>query len=180
VSVDSRSAYRERAGLLGRAVLAIAIAPAVYLMWTAIGLPGIPGFQLNSRVARADGGQVVFIATTARTPVRLNQLHDLPAGVAATAGGAHSTGSAVGIPTAPLHAPSQATGSTSAVERTPVSSAEIPAAQTVPSVALPLKPPTLPALQTPAPPTTPALPPLPVPSAVYALPTPPIDGPTLP
>ena len=51
--------YRERAGLVGRAALAISIGPAVFLLWQAVGLPSIGGLDLGGPTVRADDGVVV-------------------------------------------------------------------------------------------------------------------------
>ena len=59
---ETYAGYRERAGLVGRAVLAISIAPAVFLLWQAVGLPSIPGLDFGGPSAHADDGVVVRLA----------------------------------------------------------------------------------------------------------------------
>lgn len=59
---ETRLGYRERARLVGRAVLAISIAPAVFFMWLVIGLPSIPGLHFGAPSAHADDAIVVQIA----------------------------------------------------------------------------------------------------------------------
>jgi hypothetical protein len=72
VSADDRDPIVERARLVGRAALLLSVAPMLFYVWQAIGVPGISGVNFGNPFAHADGGLVVRIADTPHGPARID------------------------------------------------------------------------------------------------------------
>jgi len=183
VSADDGDPLAERARLVGRAALLLSVAPMLFYVWQAVGVPGIPSLGFGSSFPHADSGLVVRIADTSHGPVRVDhpaRINPRRARAAAPLRAPRTIKSAVGPaasvqdappPPAAVTTPTRTTDATAAtagpstatdvVREAPVAapSLEVPSAQvpTVPSVQIPAVqiPPALPAA-----PALPALPPV--------------------
>jgi hypothetical protein len=70
MNVELIPGYRERLALFGRIGLMVCIAPTLFLIWHAIGLPALPATHFGSSAAPADNGIVVQIAHPPDAAVR--------------------------------------------------------------------------------------------------------------
>lgn len=201
MSADLRTAYGKRARLFGRVAVTIGIAPAMFVIWNSVGLPGIPGINFGGAKAQADPGLVVRVAGTLPARSDANARHDRSTVVTTRMQGRRHSKSALGTAVSIKRAPTPASKSTPLPARTtdvapakatratgetasptPTQSPPNDAPATAPPVTLPALPPPLPALPTvqiPAVPIPVQLQPLPIAPALPALP-PPVNAITLP
>ena len=185
--------YRERAAFVGRAILAIGVVSAVFFIWQATGLPGVPGLDFGSSGAQADPALVVRAAAQP-DPVRVHRAVvgatvRRPGGIKPFARSTTTPTRAPAPPTVPKD-PAARTPAAPAAPGSPAtpdvvgSPAVVPGATETEPVQVPAPPvvqtpplPIPPALPIPPPGAIPSvLPPLPVAPALTVLPIPPLPG----
>ena len=123
MSAADRQALAERARLVVRAALLLSVAPVLFYMWQAIGVPGIPGLYSGDPFARADSGPVVRIAGGSHDPLRVDHPVRIDVRRARAAASLrerpHTIKSSVAPATSPRHAVPAQVGANTPAARTP-------------------------------------------------------------
>jgi hypothetical protein len=126
VIADDRDVVAERARLVGRVALLVSVAPMLFFVWQAVGVPGMPDLGLGGNFAHADSGLVVRIADIPRDPVRVDhpvRINPRRARAAALLRASRTIKSAVAPATSPQDAPPPRAGYTSDATATSAPSA---------------------------------------------------------
>jgi len=186
VSADDRDPIAERARLVGRAALLLSVAPMLFYLWQATGVPGIPGVTFGSPFAHGDPGLVVRIADTSSGPARVDhpaRISPRRARTAAPLRARRTIKPAVAPPTLPQNTLPPPAAVTTPTRTADATAATGPAAATDVVREAPLAPPSreVPPVQVPTVPSVQIPPPLPALPAASDLPAlPPVLAPALP